>query len=312
MAIDILTEVKAAGSRLINCNKEGNSCTNAGTSFEFNIAVSPDTISCAPDASAIEIVVSLVNTSTGDVVINSTTTHADTPLPIEIAHTETLSDPGLYQLSISVDVCSGDESDTYDLQFQVCPDIDVERTACRKYTVTNEGSGSVTGTVSHVDGTEIVSETTLASGGSNSFTLPEDGIYLIEFTTSSGDTDKVYTYVLYEFCDLENCVVKSVQKILCDDEEDPCCNKCDEDAIAERRLFRHELNKIIAVYGYYLGKVFADQISYLGVFTSDASRAAKLSELDTMMDKITTITQRCGSVDCGNSITDGTNDCGTC
>lgn len=159
-------------------------------------------------------------------------------------------------------------------------------------------------------------------------TPEEDGVYVVYIRYQAGvpsktctyledDLDIVHTYPIYEICDLQNCYMRIVEDLLCN-EIDPCCETCDEDVLRQMELQRLELNKMIALYFTLLSLLNMERVNYLGVnvlFDSnkspvDMDRYKLIMKIKDVITKIGEVVGRCG--DCNGTQQDFESPCKDC
>ncbi len=306
MALDILKSIKVAGVIVDPCNN----CWPSSTLFEIVVSGISDG-EAAATAMTVDITVDNVTTGTELVTTQlSGVTDGAGDLTLSGTLNATPTTPGEYRLEIIATV--GTTSTTEYTYLLVCPNVEWERTACKSYTITTDSTSLINFKVYDLDATLL--HTVTFSSGAGSFTLAEEGVYLVQFSDG-------ITYSLYEFCELQACLKKLIREILCPDLDDPCCTNCREEDKIKRESIRKELNKLIATYGMYLGTRLDDATRFVGVFDPlivpdphgtyivDGCETELLRYIDNMIDDIKEITRRCGT-DCDELTS--TSPCASC
>ncbi len=170
-----------------------------------------------------------------------------------------------------------------------CERYEILKTDCHKYTITDTLNVVVTATeitIHNYLGELIDTLEIPAQNDSISFELDEDGVYVL----SVGDE----THIIHEICDLEGCVVKMIDYILCD-VDDPCLETCDATAKAKIRRYRDELNLLLGLYYGMLGMIYTDKMAYVGIFSElTSNRELYIEKVGDMIAKLKVIVERCG------------------
>jgi len=182
-----------------------------------------------------------------------------------------------------------------DTNIMTCSIFSIVNTDCHIYKVENTLSSSpvltpYTITVKNYVGETIAEYTAPSPGASLNITLPEDGVYVF-------DISQVEYHVIYDWCDLQTCVVNLIQYILCT-ADDPCTEHCDPAAKSKLRRYRDELNLINGLYWPLYAYIHTDKMKYIGVFTEpDSDRLEHIELVGDMITKLNLITDRCGVCD---------------
>lgn len=170
-----------------------------------------------------------------------------------------------------------------------CARYELLKTDCHKYTLSDTLSSAVTATAIYIHdylGALINTLEVPAAGGDVSFELDEDGVYVL----TVGDE----THVIYEWCDLRECVTKMVDYILCT-ADDPCTETCDAFTKTKIRSYRDELNLLLGLYYPMFGMIYTDKMKYVGVLSEiDDDRQLYIEKVGDMIAKMKVITERCG------------------
>jgi hypothetical protein len=120
-----------------------------------------------------------------------------------------------------------------------------------------------------------------------------------------------FTQVLYDLCDMANCIKKLILDLFCN-EDDPCCNDCDPAKQKAKELYRNELNKLNALYSTFSMMIEKEKADYLNVFTMDSCRELMITEIQSVFSKINEITKRCGDCDPKTNVTTPSSGCNGC
>jgi hypothetical protein len=154
----------------------------------------------------------------------------------------------------------------------------------------------------------------VAGSTSIDFTTPEDNVYVFQIGYQpAGTTDCEIDYEdlylelpKYDFCDVQSCFFKLTQMLLCN-ELDPCCQNCDPAFIEQRKIYREELNKMLALMLTLYGFLNVDQLNYLHfnqLYSYDMSsgeftplvpdRNMLIGKIQDIINKLRDIAGRCG------------------
>lgn len=230
---------------------------------------------------------------------------------------------GMFQTQVSINCVTGD-----------CPQDSAQQspvlnTACHLYTLINplfDTTQNVVVKLYPLDMSEVLSCQTLnVVGGQNDIDIetPEDGVYVLQIgyadTELSCEIDyeqQYMEYPIYDFCDAITCYMSMTKSILCN-ELDPCCRNCDPEYLAQRQIFREELNKMIALFMLLYGYLNVDNMEYLqlnlmfqfdinsGVYNPIVpDRNILIGSIQDIIAKLKDVTGRCG--DCNGPKTDTT------
>ena len=181
--------------------------------------------------------------------------------------------------------------------------ITAERTACKKYTLSSDEPTNGY-RVEDVNGSELFAGTFAA--GSVKIEVPKAGVYIVvEIVDPEGDAAEVF-YTIIEECELITCLKKMLLKIFCQADE---CADCDK---LEIQKIRYELNKLLTGYGLVYLYIFAERVTYTGVFEIDSCRLTRLKQIDQWITDLGDIKERCGPVDCDDNTTTEVTDCKEC
>lgn len=115
-----------------------------------------------------------------------------------------------------------------------------------------------------------------------------DGVYIVEID----DGSNIFNYPIYDFCTTEICMESLMRDILCTDTQ--CVETCDNDFIVVDRNKRDSLNQMLALYLFMIGKINAERLEYLNIFTIESDRIAVLQEVDNVITKFKELMVRCG------------------
>jgi len=174
----------------------------------------------------------------------------------------------------------------------------VTKAACHQYYICDRSNNDSEKTYGiYTPGTSLTDSAPLLSGtydpiDDNPFLLDlttlGDGVYVIRI--DGGNT--YWQYPIYDFCSIQICQESLIRDILCTDTD--CVSTCDANYILENTNKRNTLNMISAVYDDIIGKINAERMEYLGIYSIDPDRAATLQEVDNLITKLIEITLRCG------------------
>lgn len=175
--------------------------------------------------------------------------------------------------------------------------ITATRTACLHYTVTTSGADSgVPYELKKLDGTILGTGTT----GINEFVLPEEGVYVLTVNSNQ--------YILIDYCELINCIMKLLQSVFCAGESKQCDPCTDKDFVQ----FRFDLNKLIAGYGALNLAIFHERVTYTNVYQVDACRLANLQRIQAWILDLQKVKGACGDAGCGDADTPASEPCPDC
>lgn len=171
------------------------------------------------------------------------------------------------------------------------PDLDktvcIKKTSCHNYEVNLNVEVDFTGTVNDYLQNQVGS----INQDTNTFYTGKDGIYYVTIVHMVGDVETTYTYVVFDFCNLFDCVKKILNDILCGKGDDPCCENCDEKEMAKKR---HELNKITAIYWQLNSKLSAYRYANDGINCYNANQQIRVDEIKQLFDTLTSLVSSCG------------------
>ena len=252
----------------------------------------------------------ITNTSTGEEITN--TTYTPTGQYIFLDYCFTIPSIGDYSVSLTYGDCF--EQYSCNATLKACFVYSYSNTSCHNYRISDDGqcsSGKIsTLVISNFDQSYSQSYTIDCTTGSYvDVVFPQDGIYTVTITNNL--TPDIYTLVIYDLCDLLTCGKALILDIFCN-EVDPCCKDCDEARKEKLRAQRAEVNKLVALMGYLLAYIEKDRLSYLGVFTMDDCRLLNVQEIQSIFDKIKTVTERCGECNSKPVSTINTSPCKSC
>ena len=189
-------------------------------------------------------------------------------------------------------------------------DFSIVKTSCYNYTI------SLSDTIAGYDGYKIylysqVDGTLIFSGSITNVTDDylldldtysyDDGIYKIILTPYNNDVDGnpvlesslTSCFIIYEMCAINICVDTLIKNILCY-EISPCCESCDLDVLEQRKIRRHELNKIMALYYDILMYIHGEQLEHYNLASSTDSEIAKVTMIANKFNKLQDVIARCG------------------
>lgn len=171
----------------------------------------------------------------------------------------TLDSKGTYTISYQVGTCCCEK--TYTKDIEICNNYNVTQITCNTYQFENCSSTQTYWIRLYqvaknyygqtIPDYPIPTSSAFILGSSTSFlsvlpqstldiTMPKDGIYVFQISTSEGQNETTKTFVWYNWCNLRECYLNVLLKILCSENE-PCCDHC-----AEKDMWM--LNKFMAQY----------------------------------------------------------------
>lgn len=164
--------------------------------------------------------------------------------------------------------------------------ITLTRNSCLNYNiiVTDEHVGQEY-TIETIDNTEIASGTLDASQVQD---FDDEGVYVL----TVGDEK----YVIIEFCELFDCLVKLTTSALCA-EDTAICDDCTD---LEIKNIRFTLNRLIAGYGMLALAIFHERVTYTGILEIDTCRLENLQTINKFIEDLQKLKGACGD-GCGNS-----------
>ena len=295
-----------------NENVKDCSCIALGSEINLAIAYTELSYGCGDDGSLSIKVTNLTDSTVyvdeTEVVPNGSSDYtSDT-------YTFTANTPGVYDIQFTLTICG--EDFVYQTQITICPAGEVVFNSCGSYTFTNTYDNPVILSIKTPSGAVIVEGVSVLAGDSYTFSLTTTGIYILYYLLAYTTDDDVVVAVTYTvqvnfFCPIETCLLSLLTQVLCQSTADPCCNLCNQQEKDKIELLRFELNKLLGLYGYYLGLNFYQRIKYFGIFQMTDEVLVGLVELNDVITKIVAISGQCGllkcqedqlkSVDCGCS-----------
>jgi len=297
------------------CGKStGEICYKSVTVTEcsyFNICITNDN-TCAPDCIEvgtavpidigghldaglypIDITIKIIHQDTGTEVYNETTTVND---DAELDALQPTFIPTVAR-KYCIEVCLPGCDSTKTWCFDVCDPTGVYKDDCKKYHLFRPhgcGPQKYNVTVKCFESNDIVfgpEVWDVALDNFFHFTVPHDGIYIIEvadFITGS----IIYTYAIFETCELEKCFKILMDKIMCSC-ADPCCKKCNGTPQKEVEFARMTLNKLNPLYLTYLGLAAKYKTDTLGIHIISEYTTDYLHEAHKIMEKIHELLEKC-------------------
>jgi hypothetical protein len=234
---------------------------------------------------------------------------------------------GMYQTQVSINCVSSECPECPPASGLQSPIIN---SGCHLYTLLNplfDTTQNVVVKLYPIDMSELIScqiIDVINGQGSIDITTPEDNVYVLQvgYQVSDGVTCEIdyeqqyMEYPIYDFCSALTCFMSMNKTILCN-ELDPCCRNCDPEYLAQRQIFREELNKMIALFMLLYGYLNVDNAEYLqlnlmfqfdinsGVYNPIVpDRNIVIGNIQDIINKLKDITGRCG--DCNGTRTDTT------
>lgn len=220
----------------------------------------------------------------GSTMIDTTSTIIDNTLSFN------LDMLGVYTTTVVMtdNVCN--TTYTQSIEAETCNFITFDYIDCNTYTMYNRSS-SVDFSYVIESLTEEVSSGTLVAQGTSNIVFGTPSLYLVKVTYNRGGEDILETYVLNNYCVIEECLSSYILDILCEDTR--TCATC-PDSI--------ELNQFLMLYYTYfmeLNKEYGLNNFYSGL---DDSHLEALNDIDTVMSKIVEFCSRrgCDFVNCSS------------
>ena len=174
----------------------------------------------------------------------------------------------------------------------------ITKAACHQYYICDRSNNDSKKIYSiYTPGTSVTDTEPLLNG---TYDPVEDNPFLLDLTTLGDgvyvikidDGSSYWQYPIYDFCSIQICQESLIRDILCTDTD--CVSTCDANYTLEDTNKRNILNMINAVYDDIIGKINAERMEYLGIYSIDPDRAATLQEVDNLITKLIEITLRCG------------------
>lgn len=188
-----------------------------------------------------------------------------------------------------------------------------EKQACHQWLISDNTGGTITHSailLKRYDGTLLSDELTFTGGqfviDTTRYEDGDDGVYIVEFYgRESGESEDEIkaSLLIFDLCDAEACFKELFRFVICKC-DNPCENEdCEEQyQISEKR---YEMNSIHGLYKTIERYVFVDKFQYMGILSIDETRHSFITTVGKMIDKLKSITERCGkcSDDSSNDIT---------
>ena len=187
--------------------------------------------------------------------------------------------------------------DEESLYYEKSSNYVVTKAACHQYYICDRSNNDAVKTWSVYGPTGAISIVPLLTG---TFDPTTDNPYLLDLTTLGdgvyvleiNDGNTLWYYPIYDYCLTQICFESLVKDVLCTDTD--CVTTCDEDWLIADRQKRDALNQMLSMYFYMLGKINAERLEYLNIFSLETDRSAVLQEIDNIITKFNEIMTRCG------------------
>lgn len=190
---------------------------------------------------------------------------------------------GTYAISATVNDVTCDESFLKTMSVETCDFVVLDYVDCNTYTINNKSSATdMTYTITSIDGVVIEDAGSLIAGDTATVTFSDISLYLVAATfTPRGGVETTLTYVLNNYCGLDDCIATYILDILCGEERR--CVPCPDDV---------ELNQMLLLsYTYFmkLNKEYGWNNFYS---TLEDSKLAELTNIKQTMDKLNAFCSR--------------------
>lgn len=201
--------------------------------------------------------------------------------------------PGQYHAEVCLPGCNSKRI----LSFTVCEPFDIYKDECRKYHVHrpwNDNRSEYLVNVTALEGDTVVADVLWNSNEEPifNFEVPGDGIYI--FYMKDPETgDILYTFAVFENCDLLSCWQSLMEKIMCSC-SDPCCKKCSGTAQKEMEYARVTLNKLVPLFLTYFGIAKQWELDSMGMNLISPDQMCFLFKANQLLTKIQELTASCG------------------
>jgi hypothetical protein len=248
------------------------------------IKVSPDvTLDVGANASLFTITYEVTKPNGTLMTLNQST------FPLDITDygvSFTLSDLGEYTIKMIVTDLTEEEDYEQSVSIETCNFIDITYVSCDSFSVSNLSSATdVTIRVDSVDGTAVLASQAIKAGETYQLNFTDPSLYYIKVTYGS----TTETYVINNFCQVEECIAKFIAGMICDDESR--CQPCSDEL---------ELNRIFLHYQSYMMKLNKEYgwNNYYNALSD--TTLADIASLKNTMDKLKAFCER---MDCLKSST---------
>lgn len=254
-----------------------------------------DNACCYTKDETVNIVASVTPTREGATLEEYTITFAVTdPDGLTVLESTTAADEGFISFVLeklgayNVDVVVEDSfcglSYSRSLDIETCNFIVIEYVDCNNYTVSNKSSATdVTYNLTSIDGTILATNVALNAGQTNNLALGDPSLYFLAVSYERLGEDVSETYVINNYCVIEECLSSYMLNILC--ESTTRCNPCPDDVV---------LNQFtLLFYNYFmeLNREYAFNNFYSGL---DQSQLERLGNIKQVMDRILEFCSRNG------------------
>ncbi len=236
----------------------------------------------------------VVEDSTGTVVADIDDSVPDQATLDLLTNAVMLVNPGSYTVTITVDGCV-----EATIKYQVCEPLGVYKNDCNDYYIHRPSTVTTSEllvTVSELEGDTLIDQATWSmTDYTYGFTVPGDGIYIIELHEPGTPSVLIHSFAIFEVCKLLSCIRAITEIMLCED-DDPCCISCDEDNVKLRKFATGQANKLIPLYYTYIGIAKQYKLHNIGSSLLDDEQLNYLSEAKSIIDKINLLTKDCSGL----------------
>jgi hypothetical protein len=202
-----------------------------------------------------------------------------------------MSKIGVYTITATVVDLYCDNTFEQSIQVETCNFVYLQYTDCGTYTVTNRSSATEFSytVVDVADNTTGSLEGTVAPTESAALNLTNQSLFLLEvrYTKEGDTTETVETYVLNNYCSIEQCFTQYIEEILCS--PTGRCTPCPPES---------DLNQMFFFYNTYFMKIHK-------MFNTNSFYAALdeegLSEITTIQQLMAKINEYCERMHCSDT-----------
>lgn len=218
-----------------------------------------------------------------------------------LATTYTPTIVGDYTLKVTLTDCA--EVLVLEETIKVCNYVVVSsNTTAHSYKVCNGHlTDSIKISITDLDGVAVspYTDVTITAGSNNDFTFSADGIYIFVAETTADVI--ISRFIIIDTYDVTNCIGTKIQNILCSE----CgCNKCKDYCKG-----RWEMNRIFPTFLTLMALVNREK-KLNSIYTAlDSAKVTELTTINTLLTKLSTFCESCGTLDLdNNSIVDNYDD----
>lgn len=197
------------------------------------------------------------------------------------------------------------------------PDFTITRLACYSYQLTKTSTGTWTVYVytftNYINDGDPLVEQYVGAANSYTISLPEgDNVYVVKiiFDDTVNQVSYMQFFPIYEYCELEECMLAVIKDILCNQTVcDPSADCENDNIMSEEGTKRIDILKIIALYFEMITNIHAEQMKYLNKFSMTDDRATRLQRASDAIARINEVLTHCDL--CGTGAV-GQSGCETC